>query len=688
MSGAKVSTNIRQERGARISTAAINDGPVPFGGHNIKLSTFETHVLISAKTGAGKSQLLLPFLNYLTNLSDIDPKTVLVVTDAGGVYTSKFYNPEKDVIFNPYDSRSHDWSPLAEVREKADCAVIADIIAPPPQNAQGQAAEWRKYAVDLVTDTIDALTFKIKMGEGSDTESKFKSLLKVMENKPEDFEWAKNLLAGTASSSLYPSVDYKFRQDILSTASGTMRGIRLLNPNGEWSIRKWLSDAVTQKTDKRILWIPYRSKDRESLGPMIGGILSLIIKESLSLEEDRDRHIFIISDELSSLGTVPALETGLTEGRKYGLCIVAAIQTLSQLEERYGNLGSRTILGNFNSKVVLGQADGETAEYFSGVLGEQDFVVTTDSVSTSRSGAPWEFDKKSSSVSRSEQRERGIRLLPKGTLIALPDMNGFAFFDKYSTSLNGQIIFKVRYGLSFFRTVASRFCGQDVEDKFVVDETLPLASRFIQVSKKAKEVQNITYKKMKKWEIAAGITLFAVVVGMLFVSLGKLEKHDNTTKEHVYSATKNKAVVTPHKNKKEVLQTGLSISADEPFDSSMRLAIAPEVKKAVVGTGFKVSKKGPWLLSVNLQNASYAIEPTPGPSGQVMGRLHLSAIFDLSGPGGISKSKKIVLSDMESSPYRAIPINTENDLRKSLHSFLASNFATYKHKFINKTRKQ
>ena len=56
--------------------------------------------------------------------------------------------------------------------------------------------------------------------------------------------------------------------------------------------------------------------------------------------------------------------------RKYGGCVVASIQNLSQLDSLYGHNNRETLLGNFNTKAVFRSTNTSTAEYFSKILGQ------------------------------------------------------------------------------------------------------------------------------------------------------------------------------------------------------------------------------------------------------------------------------------------------------------------------------
>jgi type IV secretory pathway TraG/TraD family ATPase VirD4 len=83
------------------------------------------------------------------------------------------------------------------------------------------------------------------------------------------------------------------------------------------------------------------------------------------------------------LGRISGLVDGLTKGRKYGLRIVAGLQTISQLRSEYGRESAQTILANFSNWVVLRAPDSESSDYFSKSFGQVEYTREETSKSTS-----------------------------------------------------------------------------------------------------------------------------------------------------------------------------------------------------------------------------------------------------------------------------------------------------------------
>ena len=65
---------------------------------------------------------------------------------------------------------------------------------------------------------------------------------------------------------------------------------------------------------------------------------------------NNNRRLWFVIDELPSLGKLPALSTLMSEGRKYGSCIMCGMQSLNQLYSIYGQYEGSTIFGQFGTR--------------------------------------------------------------------------------------------------------------------------------------------------------------------------------------------------------------------------------------------------------------------------------------------------------------------------------------------------
>ncbi len=122
-----------------------------------------------------------------------------------------------------------------------------------------------------------------------------------------------------------------------------------------------------------------RENDIARLRPLTSLFFSLLL-EQLGAEESGDVPTLMLLDEFANIGTIPNFETTISLARGRGVSIWLGVQSLGQLEARYGKANARTIVSNCATKIALAGLDVESAEYFSRALGER--TVTKRKLST------------------------------------------------------------------------------------------------------------------------------------------------------------------------------------------------------------------------------------------------------------------------------------------------------------------
>lgn len=88
--------------------------PLAAGGSlSLTRSAIVRHLIVMGSSGSGKSQLLLQLLPQLLKQNYGNLKAVIV--DVKGEFIGHFYRPERDFIFNPFDTRSVGWNLFSEL---------------------------------------------------------------------------------------------------------------------------------------------------------------------------------------------------------------------------------------------------------------------------------------------------------------------------------------------------------------------------------------------------------------------------------------------------------------------------------------------------------------------------------------------------------------------------------------------
>lgn len=347
---------------AALVKATKKPADISFGGVPIPRDAEPYHMLMAGSTGTGKSVSISGLIETIRERGD----TVILV-DSGGGFLSKYYDPETDFVFNPYDDRCVGWSPTAEMQGAWDAQALARSIVP---DGVGDNKEWNSYAQTLISSILRRLWETKRL-----TLKDFLYYIQAASLK----ELGK-LLEGTAASSQLSSE--KTFGSIRTIANNYVAAYDYLPMNKEtFSIADMISAEHSG-----ILYVTYRDDQLDSLRNIIACLLDVASRTILSLEPNPDRRVWLIIDEFASIGKVQSIEQVATKARKNGGCLVLGIQSISQLKDRYGEHGAQTILSCLSTWLVLRVSDADTAEYMSKYIGDAEVQRTQQGASASDSG--------------------------------------------------------------------------------------------------------------------------------------------------------------------------------------------------------------------------------------------------------------------------------------------------------------
>ena len=361
------------------------------------------HILIPATTGSGKTQLIHYLLDRILWGTDSKRGTEkALITDSGGILASTRCG-KNDLILNPFDRRSKRWNPFCEIENDWDFAFVAQSCIP-TDGASGQEVDFRRHGQALLADIMRGL-----VREKNPNPREVQRLLSTV-----DPEALQPYLTGSESIGFLAPGNDRFFGSVAQVCSEAIRSWSVLDPDGNFSIRKWVREGTG------CLFLVYQDAQLAAIRPLVGAWLSLAIREVLSLSPDDIRRVWMVMDELDSLGTVDGLSGALTRGRKYGLSTVAAIQSIAQLRQRYGKDGAEVLDACFVNKLVMRQGSFEDAKHWSDTLGQ-----TEEERISRNQGHSYGPGHASDSVGRSARREVRQLVLPS-ELQELPKFCGYA----------------------------------------------------------------------------------------------------------------------------------------------------------------------------------------------------------------------------------------------------------------------
>jgi len=360
----------------RIGGASVDNAEVPQKGLGLLLGTvrlppaLETqHLIMEGANGTGKTQAIKQLISQVLARGD-----KVVVIDSQYEMHRTFAAKYGGIILSPFDESSPGWLPQNEVRTPQDWNALADTLI---AKGEGSGAEWNAMARAFFTAIARGYHREVlAAGAEFDHMALFHLLTSASVEDIAPF------LEGSAAASLADN-----EKGLTNVRMSFFESLAFWPDlkKGDFSVRDWVGDE-----DRQNLFIPHTKRTLGALRALIATWADQIVQEACDLGEDRDRRVWVIIDELASLGQIPALEEATAELRKTGFCLVVGVQNIEQIEQRYTKTGARTINSNLSSKLFFRVNDPDAAERISKTIGDARHEVRSFSQSSSAQGGSTE----------------------------------------------------------------------------------------------------------------------------------------------------------------------------------------------------------------------------------------------------------------------------------------------------------
>ncbi len=315
------------------------------------------HFKLIGTTGTGKSTAIRELLAAALQRGDR-----AVIADPDGGYCARFFDAWRgDRILNPFEARSAKWEPLLELEELADPEHLAGALI--ATSADATAGEWRGYARAFVAAVLE----RCRGIRGCDTRELWRliAIAGADELRP--------LLAGTVAQPFLDPENARMFGSLRSIAVSAMRPLEFVQwQSGQpFAVRQWVREG------RGVLFIPYSARQIAALRTLIATWMGLAIFEALSQKEGHDQHLWLVVDELDSLGAIDGLKDALARLRKFGGRCVLGFQSIAQVSATYGAGEAQTIIENCGNTLILrcsGSENGGTSQYASRLIGDREVI--------------------------------------------------------------------------------------------------------------------------------------------------------------------------------------------------------------------------------------------------------------------------------------------------------------------------
>jgi type IV secretory pathway TraG/TraD family ATPase VirD4 len=297
-----------------------------------------------------------------------------LVSDRSGIYLSRYYNPNRDTILNPLDSRAPAWSLLSEFEDEHSALVLARAIIP---DGEGSGAEWNSYAQAF----MQAILLYCWSRSLTNRDVLHLSIFAPLEELDE-------VLANSPAFGLIAPGAEKMFASVRAIVSTYLTPFSRLDPDAgrdAFSIRAWVNQR--DQAGKGWLFWNYTTSQMYPLRPLIAAQVDIFCEAVMTLPPDEKRRGWLALDEFSSIGKVSNIENFVTNARKHGGCSILGMQSIAQINHLYGEQPARSILSSIGSSLILRTADAQTAEYLSQQIGDHQISRWINSKSSSTSSS-------------------------------------------------------------------------------------------------------------------------------------------------------------------------------------------------------------------------------------------------------------------------------------------------------------
>jgi type IV conjugative transfer system coupling protein TraD len=328
------------------------------------------HFLVMGSTGSGKTNLMH---NLLPQVKQKEQPAIVI--DQTGEMIARYYNPQRgDIIFNPFDGRSKNWDFWQDCSTSEELERFSKILFSFNRKRSRSHSDpfWEQSAQYVFNDCAEYL---IRTGNTSLTALK---RLAIEAN----LEELQKKLKGTAAERYLNDDSKGVATSILSTLATNAKPISYLsddNTNDTFSLKEHFKNI--KSGSNAWLFLSTKPSSRELTLPLIACLTELGLSELMNIGIDQKRRVWCIFDELASLGNLPAFTPLMAEGRKYGACVVACLQSLNQIYDHYGAYAGSSIFGQFGTCFFFRNTEPAIAKMFSSMCGSK--TITRQQKNTS-----------------------------------------------------------------------------------------------------------------------------------------------------------------------------------------------------------------------------------------------------------------------------------------------------------------
>jgi hypothetical protein len=352
---------------ARHGVPSPADPGIPFGDTRQPTASEVLHYLYVGSIGAGKSVLQKALLKHA--LAGVVPgrDVRVLVSDASHDIVSWLSRQRlrcRVVLMNPFDRRGRYWAIARDVTDRASARAVAHVLIPETARKEPFFETAARALLEAVLVTF------VEKCPGRWT---FSDVIYVLRGRDRLLTLLNLTPDGRDAAALYFAND-KTANDVMAELANKTGEYALLAaawahcpPDHGFSLREWVEHGG-------VLVLGNSQEAPEATRAMTQVLVKRLSQMILALPESRTRRNWFFFDEVRALGSLPGLRELIVEGRKFGTCVVAGVQSIDGWADA---LKSRDVcnelLDQFGNVAIL-RCGGNTAKWACEYIGRQEVL--------------------------------------------------------------------------------------------------------------------------------------------------------------------------------------------------------------------------------------------------------------------------------------------------------------------------
>jgi hypothetical protein len=317
----------------------------------IRRSDESKHFLTVGNSGVGKSTYIRQLLRYAQRCGDI-----CVVLDSKLEFIPEFYDPRRgDKILSPKDERCIWWDLGNEVTDLADALTVSESMYPTQGEGNYNGKWFDEHALKIAAHLL--------------VNSKPRPSCEQFGHWLTNFEQEiRPRLKGTEHEhTLNPAASHQYG-GIVGTLNQVGTALRMMPRDSERDYRERFTIREWARHPQGWLFLPNQSATRKALKPLQAGWADMCISRIMSSPQ-KERRVWIVLDELDSIGILSKLHEGMTQLRSFGHPMVLGIHSPEQLHAKYGSL-SETIFSQAFTQMIFATSGDKSSKTLQDMIGE------------------------------------------------------------------------------------------------------------------------------------------------------------------------------------------------------------------------------------------------------------------------------------------------------------------------------